>query len=172
MDHDHQALVQLLYPELRALANQYLSRERDNHTLQPTALVHEAWLRLADQHERWRDRGHAMAIAAMTMRRVLVDHARRRGRDRRGGGRLRIDLTHLQPQAEGNDPSDSVDLLALNDALERLAAQDARKARVVEMRFFGGLTSDDIAEELGVTDRTVRSDWAFARAWLHRELQP
>jgi RNA polymerase sigma factor (TIGR02999 family) len=158
----------LLYGELRALAADFLRRERSDHTLQPTALVHEAWIRLSAQAgSPWNDRAHFFAIAAQAMRRILIDHARRRGADKRGGGLQRITL------ASGITPplaSTEVDLLALDDALVRLAALDERQARVVELRFFAGLTVEEVAVALGVSARTVASEWRLARAWLSRAL--
>lgn len=169
-EHD---LLAVLHAELKGVASALLRGERADHTLQPTALVHEAWLRLRDQRAGFHDQGHVMAVAALTMRRVLVDHARARLRLRRGGGRLRLDLDEGLVRGEVPDgDTDGLDLLALDEALERLAAQAPRQASVVELRFFGGLPSAAIAARLGITDRTVRNDWAFARAWLHRELRP
>jgi RNA polymerase sigma factor (TIGR02999 family) len=158
----------LLYGELRALAADFLRRERSDHTLQPTALVHEAWIRLSAQAgSPWDDRAQFFAIAAQAMRRILIDHARRRRADKRGGGRQRITLaSDITPPLD----SSGVDLLALDEALDRLAALDARQARVVELRFFAGLTVDEVAEALSVSARTVASEWRLARAWLSRAL--
>jgi RNA polymerase sigma factor (TIGR02999 family) len=173
---DTPQLMAEVYDELRALAADYLKRERPGHTLQPTALVHEAYLRLAGLDRlKWRGPEHFQAAAAGTIRRVLVDHARGRNASKRGGGgaggggggRRRITLGAL----EGLPPASTLDLLALDEALEKLAALDARKARVVELRFFGGLTIDDTALALGVGTTTVEDDWAFARSWLRRELR-
>jgi len=158
----------LLYGELRALAADFLRRERADHTLQPTALVHEAWIRLSAQRDaHWVDRAYFFAIAAQAMRRILIDHARRRHADKRGGGLQRITLaTEVTPPLDSAD----VDLLALDDALVRLAALDERQARIVELRFFAGLTVEEVAEALGVSARTVADDWRLARAWLSRAI--
>jgi RNA polymerase sigma factor (TIGR02999 family) len=157
-----------LYGELRALAGDFLRRERSDHTLQPTALVHEAWIRLsAEAGSPWDNRARFFAIAAQAMRRILIDHARRKQADKRGGGAQRITLvTDITPPLDSAD----VDLLALDEALDRLAALDERQARVVELRFFAGLTVDEVAEALDVSARTVAGDWRLARAWLSREL--
>jgi RNA polymerase sigma factor (TIGR02999 family) len=159
----------LLYAELRALAGSFLGRERADHTLQPTALVHEAWIRLSSEDDaRWVDRTHFFRVAAQVMRRVLVDHARRRGREKRGGRNQRLTLiTDITPPI---DAIDELELLALDDALERLAKLSAPQARVVELRFFAGLTVDEVAEALDVSPRTVAKQWRLARAWLSRAL--
>jgi RNA polymerase sigma factor (TIGR02999 family) len=160
----------LLYSELRALAGDFLGRERSDHTLQPTALVHEAWIRLSAQDgSRWTDRAHFFAIAAQAMRRILIDHARRKRADKRGGDRQRITLaSDITPPLDSNE----VDLLAIDEALGRLAELDARQAQVVELRFFAGLTVEEVGQALGVSARTVASEWRLARAWLSRELDP
>ncbi|WP_396627160.1 sigma-70 family RNA polymerase sigma factor [Luteitalea sp.] len=162
------ALVPLVYDELRRVASAALRRERADHTLQPTALVHEAFLRLAGATEvPWRDRGHFVAIAARVMRQVLVDHARGRGALKRGHALVRIPLEGVDvAQMPGSD----VDLVVLDQALERLAALDERQARIVELRFFGGLTVEETAALIGASARTVKRDWQMARAWLKREL--
>lgn len=160
-------LTERVYAELRALAAHYIQRERSGHTLEPTALVHEVFLRLIDSKGlHANDRRHFFAIAAGAMRRVLVDHARTRDAAKRGGGRARVALSTLDAAADNAD----ADALALDDALTKLARFDARQARIVELRFFGSLTMDEIAELLGVSKRTIESEWAMARAWLHREL--
>ena len=166
--HPAEDVDSLLYSELRALAADFLRRERPDHTLQATALVHEAWMRLSVQDDsRWGNRAQFFALAAQAMRRVLVDHARRRRADKRGGDARRVTLaTDLTPPLD----SAELDLLVLDDALDRLATMDARQARVVELRFFAGLTVDDVAEVLGVSPRTVAGEWRLARAWLSREL--
>lgn len=169
-DGDKEALQELMpvvYGELRKLAGQYLSIERKDHTLQPTALVHEAFLRLVGQKDVvWQNRSHFFGIAAQMMRRILVDHARRRMAAKRDAG-LRIELA--QPGAD--DPSDrEPELLALDEALTRLEALDARQARIVELRFFGGLTVEETAEIAGISTATVKREWRTARAWLRREL--
>jgi RNA polymerase sigma factor (TIGR02999 family) len=163
-------LMPLVYDELRRLARGFMARENRDHTLQPTALVNEAYLRLVDQTRvDWRGRSHFRAVGARVMRRILIDHARRRGGPKRGGGLKRCTLgdSVLSPP----DPEvDLPELLALNDALDGLARLDERQARVVELRFFGGLTTAEIAEVLGVSERTVGGDWKHGRAWLRREL--
>jgi len=161
-------LMPLVYQELRELAERYLSREPRGHTLQPTALVHEAFLRLMDAtHLAPNGQTHFLAIAANVMRRVLVEHARARHAAKRGGGQMRVTLDSAMAVL----PEPDLDLLALDEALEKLATLDARQARVVELRFFGGLTMDEVAEQLGMSKRTVEDDWALARAWLRRELR-
>ena len=163
---DRQALDQMLplvYDELHRLAARYLAAERPDHTLQPTALVHEAFLRLIDQREvDWRNRAQFLGVAAALMRRILVNYARDRSAAKRGGVRDRVSLSLVE--APSHEPD--VDLIALEDALERLGALDERKAKVVELRFFGGLTIDEVAEVLAVSRATVEREWSFARAWL------
>ncbi len=153
--------------ELHSLAAKYLAGERPGHTLQPTALVHEAFLRLVGSPGVPAGRSDFIALAATAMRRVLVDHARARKAAKRGGDRRRIALDAAQ--APGEDPGE-VDVLALDESLERLAALDPRQARIVELRFFGGLGVEAVASVLGVSARTVEADWRMARAWLRREL--
>ena len=162
-------LATLLYPELRRLAAGLMRRERRSHTLQPTAVVHEAFLRLVDQNAiDWQDRAHFLGIAARVMRRILVDHARKRGTAKRGAGSDRVTLDEdLLPQEDR-----AFDLLALDDVLSRLTALDPRSAEVAELRIFGGLTVRETATQLGVSTRTVDNDWAMARLWLARELGP
>ena len=163
-----EALVPLVYAELRRQARRALRREGLGHTLQPTALVHEAWLRLDDQHgARWESRGQFLAVAAQMMRRVLVDHARTRRALKRGGGATQVTLGHAEHAVPGTD---RVDVLALDDALARLAALDPRKARLVELRYFAGLSIPEAAAALGVSLATVGREWAIARMWLRREL--
>jgi RNA polymerase sigma-70 factor, ECF subfamily len=174
-----EVLVPLVYAELRRQARRAMRREGDGHTLQPTALVHEAWLRLGDQHDgRWESRTQFFAIAAQTMRRVLVDHARTRRALKRGGGAVQVSLSDADravaaPGAgpAGGSPLDPVDLLALNDALARLAVLDPHKARLVELRYFAGLSIPEAATALGVSQATVGREWAVARMWLRRELE-
>lgn len=157
-----------MYDQLRRMAAGQLSRERPEHTLTPTALVHEAYLRLVgDTHLDQTDRAHVLAAAASAMRRVLVDHARGRGAAKRGKGWQRITLDEAIA-----DNRREVEFLDLNRALDKLAALDERGARIVELRFFGGLTLDETADVLGVSRRTVASDWAMSRSWLSRELAP
>ena len=163
-------LLPLIHDELRRLARRQLRGEGVGHTLGTTALVHEAYLRLADQTRcGFRDRAHFLAVAATAMRRVLVDHARRHHAAKRGGGARRVPLEHVDalPAAERDEL-----LVALDDALARLAGLDARQARVVECRFLGGLTEEETAAALGVGLRTVKRDWAKARSWLYQELHP
>ncbi len=159
-------LVPLVYGELHKLAVHYMRAERDDHTLQPTALVHEAYMRLVDQRNAsWQNRSHFFGIAAQAMRRILVDHARRkRAGKREGGDRVTLD------ESVAEAPQRSVDLIALDDALNKLAALDPRQARVVELRFFGGLDIEQTAESLGISPATVKRDWTFARAFLQREM--
>ena len=160
-------LTSLVYDELRALAAAYLRRERAGHSLQPTALVHEAFIRLIDSSGiKATDRRHFFAIAANTMRRVLVEHARTRGAAKRGGGQQRVTLTGIQDAK----PDADFEVVALDEALKKLAALDERQARIVELRFFGGLEVEEVADLLGVSKRTVEGDWTLARAWLYREL--
>lgn len=157
-----------VYDELRRVARKYLRRESPDQTLQPTELVHEAYMRLVDQTRvTWQNRAHFFGIAAQQMRRILVDRARARKADKRGGdiSLLAFDEAHVAPR--GQRP---VDLLALDEALERLAKMDERKARVVEMRFFAGLREEEIAECLNVSTKTVERDWQMAKLWLYREL--
>lgn len=166
---DRNALDQLtpiVYDELRRLAAHYLRRERPGHSLQATALVNEAYLRLVDyKHMQWENRAHFFAVSAQLMRRILVDHARRHNL-KRGGGVQHISLD--ETAVVGGEPSD--DLVALDDALQALARMDPRKAQVVELRFFGGLNVDETAEVLKVSGVTVMRDWSSARAWLYREI--
>jgi RNA polymerase sigma factor (TIGR02999 family) len=162
------SLFALVYDELRRMAASVLRRERQDHTLQPTALVHEAYLRLADEpHGRWENRAHFLAVAARAMRRILVDHARSRKARKRGSGVTRFALEDVEPAAE---PSPDLDLVTLDDALGRLAAIDPRQARIIELRFFGGLTVEETAAAIGASPRTVKRDWQMARVWLRREV--
>ena len=158
-------LLPLVYDELRRLAAQRLAGEGPGHTLQPTALVHEAYLKLVgpEPQRPWNGRAHFFAAAAEAMRRILIDHARRKGRARRGGGRKRVELQDIDPATEeGAD-----DLLALDEALNRLAAADPRRAELVRLRYFAGLTLEQAAELLGISRATADRHWAFARAWLY-----
>jgi RNA polymerase sigma factor (TIGR02999 family) len=162
-------LLPALYSELRAIAGRFMAGERREHTLEPTALVHEAYLRLVDQSRiDWQGKTHFLALAARQMRRVLVDHARARGAEKRGGGR-RADIS--LERLEGAESDHTVDVLAVHEALGRLATENERRARVVELRFFGGLTQKETAYVMGISERTVRDDWTVARAWLLRELK-
>jgi len=160
-------LMPLVYDELRRLAQSYLRRERPDHTLQPTALVHEAYLRLVDQSRvEWRNRVHFYGVAAQMMRRILIDHARAHASEKRSGGARRLSLDEAAVLPEER----AADLVALDDALKLLADKDERKSRVVELRFFGGLSVEETAEALGLHTATVERDWRFAKMWLHREL--
>jgi len=161
-------LMPLVYDELRALAGAFFRRESATHTLQPTALVHEAWLRLVSSQEPdYASRTHFLAIAATTMRRLLVEHARARDASKRGGEWTRITL---DPETRPSGAGEEVDILALHEALEHLATLSPRQAHIVELRWFGGLTVAEVAELLGVVPRTVESDWTMAKAWLRRRL--
>jgi RNA polymerase sigma factor (TIGR02999 family) len=161
-------LMPIVYDELRRMAARYLHRERGDHTLQATALVHEAFLKLIDQRQvRWQNRAHFFGIAAQLMRRILVDHARIHLSDKRGGSVTRVSLDEAIVAANQKD----VDVVALDEALGRLAAFDPDQGRLVELRFFGGLTIDEAAEVLGTSPATVKREWALAKAWLHRALR-
>jgi RNA polymerase sigma factor (TIGR02999 family) len=163
-----EALLPLVYDELHRLATAYMRRERPGQTLQATALVHEAYLRLLrEKHTRWENRAHFCAIAAGSMRQILVERARARGRLKRAGNQHRITLSDAIP---AQTPTDAVDVDALDQALTRLAHIDAELARLVELRFFGGLSIEETAEVLGVSPATVKRSWATAKAWLRREL--
>ena len=159
-------LVPLVYAELHVIAVHYMRSERGDHTLQPTALVHEAFLRLVDQRAvSWQNRAHFFGIASQAMRRILVDHARRkRASKREGGERITLD------ESVAESPERSVDLIALDDALIKLSSLDPRQCKVVELRFFGGLDIEQTAESLGISPATVKRDWTFARAFLQREM--
>jgi RNA polymerase sigma factor (TIGR02999 family) len=159
-----------IYGELRRVAQRYLGRERQNHTLQPTALVHEAWVRLQNERDaQWQGKTHGLALGAQAMRRILVDHGRQQKRDKRGGGAQKVVLDDLL-QAAATQAVPVEDLLTLEAALSRLEAIDPRAAQVVVLRFFSGLTNPEVAEHLGLSVRTVEADWTHARAWLRREL--
>jgi RNA polymerase sigma factor (TIGR02999 family) len=160
-------LLPLVYGELRQIANRALRKERSNHTLQATAIVHEAYLKLVDQREtRWQNRAHFFAIAAQAIRRILIDYARDHGRLKRGGDRERVTLDDA---SAGLEPR-SIDLLALDEALTRLAKVDARQAQIVELRFFGGLSVEETAEVIGMSAGTVAREWTYSKAWLHAAL--
>jgi RNA polymerase sigma factor (TIGR02999 family) len=160
-------LVPLVYDELRRQAARYLRRERVGHTLQTTALIHEAYLRLIDQKNvHWQNRAHFFGIAAQLMRRILVDHARTKKRAKRGGSDVRVSLSEATLQTQGQD----LDIVALDEALERLAEIDEQQSRIVELRFFSGLTVEETAEVLSISTATVKRDWSMAKAWLHREV--
>jgi RNA polymerase sigma-70 factor (ECF subfamily) len=160
-------LVPIIHEELRRLARHQMRGERDNHTLQTTALVNEAFLRLVDLRRiRWQDRAHFLALSARLMRRILVDHARSRSYQKRGGGAANVTLD----EALVASPERGVDLVALDDALEVLARVDARKSQVVELRFFGGLSVEETAEALKISPETVTRDWRLAKVWLLHEI--
>ena len=162
------SMLPVLYQELHRLASSYLSREAPGHTLQPTALVHEAYLRLVDQRRvDWRNRAQFLGVAASMMRRILVNHARDRAARKRGGNPERVSLSLVESPSGRPD----VELIALEDALHRLAALDERKSKVVELKFFGGLTIEEIAEVLQISGATVEREWAFARAWLYDAIE-
>ena len=160
-------LVPLVYDDLRRLAAGYMGRETPGHSLQPTALVHEAYVRLVDQRRvHWRNRAHFFGVAASMMRRILVDYARKRRADKRGGAAERVTLTEDVAAAEQND----LDVLTLHESLERLAAFDPQQERIVELRYFGGLTIDETAEVVGISPATVVREWTIAKAWLRIDM--
>jgi RNA polymerase sigma factor (TIGR02999 family) len=170
-DGDRQALdalMPLVYAELRGLAHYYLQRERSDHTLQSTALVHEAYMRLAGQSPpQWQNRAHFFGIAAHVMRQILVEYARAHGAAKRGGtGVCKLTLDHALEIQQKTD----VDVVALDAALDRLSELDPQQSRIVELRFFAGLTIEDTSEVMGISPATVKRDWTSARAWLHREI--
>jgi RNA polymerase sigma-70 factor, ECF subfamily len=160
-------LMELVYDDLRRLAAWHLQTERPGHTLQPTALVHEAYLKLAGQNPvDWQNKAHFFALAAQVMRHILVDHARAKRRDKRGGGQTTVALDEALKLSYPSDPG----LVELDEALSMLAERDARKSRIVELRYFGGLNIEETAELLGISPTTVRREWTLAKAWLRREL--
>lgn len=161
------SLMPLVYGELRQIARRYLSNERSEHTLQSTALVHEAYVRLTQQDvPQWQNRAHFFGVSAQLMRQILVDYARSHRASKRGGNVCKLALDEVEEQPQAAD----VDIVALDDALKSLAEMDAQQSRVVELKFFGGLSIEDTAEVLGVSPSTVKRDWVTARAWLYREL--
>ena len=160
-------LLPLVNAELRQLAKRYMRRENPGHTLQTSALVNEAYIRLIDQQQvRWQNRAHFFGIAAQLMRRILIDHARSHHYAKRGGGALRVSLDETAAVTNAR----AAELLAVDEALEKLTAMDARKGRIVELRFFGGLTEEETAEVIGISSPTVQREWRAAKAWLHRML--
>jgi RNA polymerase sigma factor (TIGR02999 family) len=162
-----ETLMPLVYAELRKLARRYMNRQRPDHTLQTTALVNEAYLRLVDSSRvQWQDRAHFFAVSAQLMRRILVDFARAQGNLKRGGGAEQLALDQAPEVSAERGP----DLIALDDALNALAAMNPRQSQIVELRYFGGLSEEETAEALKVSPRTVRRDWSLARVWLYREL--
>jgi RNA polymerase sigma factor (TIGR02999 family) len=163
------SLIPLVYQELRSIAGRYLSRESPSHTLQSTALVHEAYFKLIGQRRvRWQNRAHFFGIAAQAMRRILIDHARHQAREKRGGAVPKLSLDDAMAAA---DAGADIDLLALDDALTALAEIDPRGAQIIELRFFSGLSLEETAEVVGVSAGTVKRDWSAARAWLYREMR-
>jgi RNA polymerase sigma factor (TIGR02999 family) len=160
-------LTPLVYDELHRLAQHYMSRERPDHTLQPTALVHEAYLRLVDMDVPWQDRVHFFAVAAQMMRRILVDYAKTRRAAKRGGGERQVPLDDVMDLSQERAP----DVVALDDALTSLAAIDPRKSQIIELRFFGGLTTEETAEVLGISTATVEREMKMAKAWLYQQLR-
>jgi len=161
-------LIPLVYSEMRRLAGAYMRRERSDHTLQPTALVNEAYLKLVEQRGvDWQSRSHFFGIAAQVMRRILVDHARGHMRDKRGGGQKPVPIDEAMVFA----PEQSEEILKLNEALDRLTKLDERQGKIVELRFFGGLTVEQTAEMMGISPKTVKRDWSMAKAWLHGEMK-
>ncbi|HLJ28931.1 MAG TPA: sigma-70 family RNA polymerase sigma factor [Candidatus Angelobacter sp.] len=160
-------LMPLVYSEMRKMARRYLRQERYDHTLQPTALVHEAYLKLVDQSGHgWQNRAHFFAIAAQIMRRILIDHARTHRAEKRGGAAAKLSLDVVDVIAKEQYPQ----LIVLDEVLSRLQDCDPRQGRIVELRFFGGLTEEEISEVIGISVRTVKRDWKVARAWLYREM--
>jgi RNA polymerase sigma factor (TIGR02999 family) len=160
-------LMPIVYEELRRQAARYLRKERPGHTLQTTALIHEAYVRLVDQRNvQWQNRAHFFGIAAQLMRRILVDHARTKKRVKRGGSDVRVSINDANVAVKGQD----LDVVALDEALQRLAEIDEQQSRVVELRFFSGLTVEETAAVMGISKATVKRDWSMAKAWLHREL--
>lgn len=160
-------LVPIVYDELRRQAARYLRHERVGHTLQTTALIHEAYVRLVDQNNvQWQNRAHFFGIAAQLMRRILVDHARTKKRAKRGGSDIRVSLSKVNVATKSQD----LDVVALDEALERLAGIDEQQSRIVELRYFSGLTVEETAEVLAISPATVKRDWSMAKAWLHREI--
>jgi RNA polymerase sigma-70 factor, ECF subfamily len=160
-------MLPLVYEELRSLAAHYLRNERQGHTLQTTSLVHEAYLRLVDQRDvNWKNRAQFMGIAAEMMRRILVNHARDRARAKRGGKAQRVSLSLAADSSQQPD----VDLIALDDALTQLSQLDQRKSRIVELKFFGGMTTEEIVEVLQISSATIEREWGLARAWLYRAI--
>jgi RNA polymerase sigma factor (TIGR02999 family) len=162
-----QELLPLVYSELRRLAAQKMSREAEGQTLQPTALVHEAWLKLAGSSQQWNHRGHFFAAAAEAMRRILIDRARKRKRERHGHGLQRLNLDDVDVAATADDET----LLRVNEALEKLAAEAPNKAELVKLRYFAGFSIPEAAQALGISEATAKRHWAYARAWLLSELK-
>ena len=164
--HAAEELMKQVYSELRGLAARKMSVEKDGHTLQPTALVHEAWLRLAPGEQNWQNRAHFFGAAAEAMRRILIDRARRRHAIRHGGEQVRVDIMDIEIASPAADD----EMLAVHEALDALAREDSRKAELVKLRYFAGMQIDEAADVLGISTATAKRDWTFARAWLHREI--
>jgi RNA polymerase sigma factor (TIGR02999 family) len=165
--HASEELLPLVYAELRRHASVRMASEAPGHTLQPTALVHEAWLRLFDGNRIWQNRAHFFGAAAEAMRRILIENARRKSRLKRGGNQLHLDIEQLELAATTPDEK----VLLIDEALKRLETQDPEKARVVTLKFFGGLTNQEAAESMGVTERTIERHWAYAKAWLFQSIR-
>ncbi len=162
-----QKLLPQVYQQLRKAAQKQMADERPDHTLQATALVHEAYIRLVGSHEvTWENRAHFYVAAAEAMRRILIEHARKRGRIKRGGDLARVPLSAVYLAEEANPE----EIMSVDSAIRRLEERDSRMAKIVRLRFFAGLSTEEVAETLGLSDRTVRREWALARAWLHKEL--
>ena len=160
-------LLPLVYEDLRRQAVMQMSYEQAGQTLQPTALLHEAWLRISGDDQKWQNRAHFFGAAAEAMRRILIENARRKSRVKRGGDQLRVDIDSIELASTTPDEK----ILLINDALEKLQLQDAEKARVVVLKFFGGRTNQEVAQNLGVTERTVERHWAYAKAWLFQSIR-
>ncbi len=160
-------LMPLVYEDLRSLAASYFQMQKPDHTLQPTALVHEAYVKLIQSPSGWKSRAHFCAVAATAMRQILIDHARMKRSQKRGGGSDRVTLSNLMTPSEDRE----VDILALDELLTELSKLDARQYRIVELRFFGGLSEEEVAEAIGVSRTTVQTEWRIAKAWLGKELK-
>jgi len=166
-------LIAAVYAELHRQAGRAMRHEADDHTLQTTALVHEAYIRLVDQRRvEWRNRAHFFGVAAQLMRRILVDHARRRHAGKRGSGQRHVSLDDVDVAPEASTAPGGLDVLALDELLDRLTAMDESQARIVELRYFGGLSIEETAEVMEISPATVKREWTIARAWLRRELEP
>ncbi len=169
-DDAYQKLVDYVYDDLKQRASAYMKNERPNHTLQTTGLVHEAFIKLVDKNEiEWQDRQHFMAIASKVMRRIIVDYARHRNRDKRGGNKENLPIE--EARYISSKGKSAVDLIVLDEALNKLAAFDERQAKIVELKYFGDMTLDEIAEMLEISRTTVKRDWNIAKAWLRRHLE-
>ncbi|MBK1882140.1 sigma-70 family RNA polymerase sigma factor [Luteolibacter pohnpeiensis] len=168
LSHFSEDDIRRLYPTLRAMAGEKMAHERLGHTLQPTALVHEAWLRMREsENQTWRNTAHFCAAAAETMRRILIDRGRRRARKKHGGGLKQVPMQQLDLE----EPEHKDSIVVIDEALKRLEEVDPQRARLVLLKYFGGMSNREIAHEMKVTERTVERYWAFARTWLYREIQ-